>query len=536
VLCAAPDLEKASVTMPYAELASLLERVSAVERSLEDEVPKPPVPVVVHSAEYHLNCAAPDTTELQASFSISNLSEDWQAVPLVPTSAVLTSIEPSDAKLVPRDGMMCALLEPGADASIHLSLMGPGARASGSRRIVAEFVAIAAARSVLTIQDVGDPSALVVVGAVEANTERTQFGLPSSGTEVRVTRYEAHALKAATWNGVAQYLVSDAEGAVAVDCRLRLLAASNGRTTTAQLQLPPMAELRSLSCSDYEVEYTANGSIIHLRWEDDTEQHREFDLRYTLPVFGLNEPWEVRGVSVANTASWDEAFYLLPFEGYTLNPVEGNWSAMGHVPIWIKSLVGAKTVQTAPVTKLGHFILSVKQLPRLKTSEATISLAEYRTNVVAEGGMLHKSQVTIEHRSQARYDFTLPDDGKLLSCAVNGRPVDPLIEGEGHLAVILPKVKTAETKTVVNYVYTTKGTPLNPVEGRVKLELPHTPLFIYKVQWIVQLPDDYQATALEGNVVIDAGGEAGKPIYLSKQICDDEVPQADLYYTRKDLD
>ena len=52
----------------------------------------------------------------------------------------------------------------------------------------------------------------------------------------------------------------------------------------------------------------------------------------------------------------------------------------------------------------------------------------------------------------------------------------------------------------------------------------------------MQLPAEYQATALEGNVVIETGGANGKPICLSKQICDDEVPRADLYYTRKDLD
>ena len=124
----------------------------------------------------------------------------------------------------------------------------------------------------------------------------------------------------------------------------------------------------------------------------------------------------------------------------------------------------------------------------------------------------------------------------MLACAVNGRPTEPLIESDGGLALILPKVTATHTETRVSYVYTTKGSKMDPVEGKAQLELPRTPLFIHQVRWQVQLPTKYQATALEGNVVIETGGANGKPICLSKQICDDETPQASLYYTRKDLE
>jgi hypothetical protein len=278
-MSAAPDLETASVTMPYAELASLLDRVSAVEQSLEEEAPKPPVAVVVHSAEYALNCEAPGAPDLQASFSISNLSEDWQAVPLVPTRAVLTSVEPLDAKIVPRDGMLCALLEPGADASIRLGLMVDGGSASGSRRVVADFVAIAAARSALMIQHGGDPAAVVVTGAVGANADQTAFGLPSSGGQVRVTLYEGQALVPVTWKGTAHYLLHDVEGAMAVNARVHLTAAGQGRTSEAHLQLPPLAELRSLSSAGlqghYNLELTEQGPLVHLRWDSEAAIRRE---------------------------------------------------------------------------------------------------------------------------------------------------------------------------------------------------------------------------------------------------------------------
>ena len=219
-----------------------------------------------------------------------------------------------------------------------------------------------------------------------------------------------------------------------------------------------------------------------------------------------------------------------------MQPVGETWADVGRVPGWMSELVGSQTLLTAPAQDTGVLRVTARVLPRLKISEATVPLAEYWTDVVSEGGMLHKAQVIIEHRSQTRYSFTLPEGGKLLACAVNGRSVEPLIAGEGGLALILPKVTSKEAKTMVSYVYTTKGNKLDPVEGEVQLALPRTPLFIHQVKWQVQLPAEYQATALEGNVVIDAGGANGKPICLSKQICDDEVPQAALYYTRKDLE
>jgi hypothetical protein len=453
---------------------------------------------------------------------------------------VLTSVEPLDAKLVPSDGMLCALLEPGAEASIRVGLMGAGGSASGSRRTVTDFQAVSAARSALTIQYEGDPAGLVVTGAVGANTDQTTFGLPSAGGRVRVTLYEPQALEPATWKGATQYLVHDHEGAMEVQCRVRLTASDNGRTSEVSLQLPPLAELLALSSAGlagrYDLALTVDGPLVRLRWDDDRVMSRDVRLTYVLPVVGAGDVWEVRGLSVANTAYWDEAFYVLPFEDYAMRPVGADWANVGHVPTWMASLVGSKEVYAAQAQEAGVLRLSAKVLPRLKTSDSTVSLAQYWTDVVREGGMLHKAQVTIDHRSQTRYNFTLPAGGKLLTCSVNDRPVEPLIEAEGGLALILSKVTSKNTKTKVTYVYTTKGSKLDPVEGKAQLELPRTPLFIHEVKWQVQLPAEYQATALEGNVVIDAGGANGKPIYLSKQICDDEVPQAALYYTRKDLE
>jgi len=148
---------------------------------------------------------------------------------------------------------------------------------------------------------------------------------------------------------------------------------------------------------------------------------------------------------------------------------------------------------------------------------------------------LHKADVTIKHVDAAEYVVRLPKGGKLLSCSLNSRSTEPLLAEDGGLIFSLPKVGGVNPKSVVSYVFTAKGAKMNPVEGKAQLELPRTPLFIHRLTWLVQLPNEYQATALEGNVVIDVGGANGKTVRLIKQICDDETPYASLYYTRRDL-
>ncbi len=163
-------------------------------------------------------------------------------------------------------------------------------------------------------------------------------------------------------------------------------------------------------------------------------------------------------------------------------------------------------------------------------------MANYATQLVAEGGMLHQAAITVEHGASTSYRFSLPEGAKLLSCSVNETSTYPLLLNDGGLELKLPQPPAGSSSTKLSYSYTTNGDKLNPVEGKANLTLPLTPLFIHRLNWQVQLPTEYQATALEGNVVIEEGGSNGRPIRLGKQICHGEVPYAALYYTRRNLD
>lgn len=536
-LLASPTIEGATVTLPYVELASLVERVNTLERSSEERVPEPPVSVIVDAARYTLNCEDVENATLLASFGVSNLSDEWQWVPLFEAGVSVRSVEPRDAKVVEADGQLMLLLEPSAETSVEIEVRaGQSPHLRGGRTLVA-FDAVAAFRSSLVVEQGALPSKLVVVGAVASDVEDGHFGLPSSGGMVRVEMYEAEALEGARWNGSVQYLIDEAEGSMRVQARMRLQAADNGRTSTVELKLPAVAEVVSVESAGIEgppeTAMTSRGQLLRLRWDDEESLTRIVDVAFVLPMDYDSEIWRIDGVKVSNVSTWKQRYYLRAFDGMGLHPVHGDWTQLGVVPEWIAEQGGSAGLRHVRIDDADSLALSARVLPRLKTSVATVRLAKYRTQLVEEGGMLHQATVIVEHGSSASYRFALPDGAKLLSCAIENRNVEPVVLGDGELLLELSAPHRSSSNTSLSYAYTTDDMKLNPVEGKAELALPLTPLFIHRLNWDIDLPEDYEATALEGNVVIDEGG--GQVVRLSKKICHGERPYAALYYTRRDL-
>ncbi len=540
-LWAVADLPEARVTLPYAELSNLLDRVAAVEQAAMKTPPKPPVAVIVHEASYRLNCGAGEGSRLRAAFEISNLSEVWQSVPLMAAGMAIDSIEPADAKVVETDGKLCLLVEPGASASVALQVLPGPATATRGGRTVAEFEAIPAVRSALTVQGVPDGGSVIVTGSVAASDGRWAFGLSSAGGSVRVKLYDSTDVQGAVWGGAVQYLVSELEGDLLVQCQLRLTATDNGRTSEVELHLPAQASVQAVRSPHLgertATEMTEAGQRLRLHWQEDEATSRVIRLSYTLPRAEGTELWTLSGVTVGNCASWQQAYYFTRFDGLDLQPVEGSWSSVDRVPAWIDEAVGAVNLQQLSFAGAGDLSLHARVLPRMQTSVATVLEADFSTQLVAEGAMLHQADLTIEHGAMASYRFMLPQQGRLLSCEVGGRKTEPLLQADGGLVLLLPKPQAEHATTKVSFSYTSKGPPLNPVEGKAELSLPETSLFTRQLKWAVTLPDEYEATALEGNVVIQAGGrKPGQAVKLSKQIYHGESPYAALYYTRRDLE
>ncbi len=535
-----PGIEGATVTLPYQELASLVNRVNSLERNSGNEVPKPPVSVIVHSAHYTLNCENPENPVLHTSFEVSNLSDSWQSVPLIHAGQPIRSIEPNTAKIVESEGWLQLLLEPESRSSVELSLMGTEPIPSRGGRTIAAFDAIPAARSSLSLRNCDDLSSVYVSGGIAANTGNTEYGLPPSGSSVRVKRHESSTVDSAQWNGSAQYLVSEAPGAIRIRCQLYLIAMDNGQTSKVELIIPVLANLLHAKSENlaesHSTRMTDDRQTVLLQWEDEEANFRRVELDYLVPIDFASDLWQIEGIALSQSARWTQSFYLLPFDGIDLSPIDGDWMETQKTPDWISQLTGSSAFRFIRQATKAPLELRSRSLPRLKTSEATVSVANYVTQLVAEGGMLHQASITVEHSGSASYRFSLPENSKLLSCSVNDQGTYPLLQNDGVLELKLQKPPAGSSSTKLHYTYTTSGDKLNPVEGKANLDLPLTPLFIHRLSWQVQLPSEYEATALEGNVVIEEGGDSGRSIRLGKQICHGETPYAALYYTHRDLD
>ncbi|MDQ8195874.1 hypothetical protein QEH59_15680 [Coraliomargarita sp. SDUM461004] len=539
-LGAAGDISQATVTLPYSELRGLLERAQAAR---DDRVPpKPPVDVWVQSANYVVDCTDLAAVSLQARFSVVNLSDTWQSVFLVKDSEGIRSLDPPDAKLVPMDGGRCLLLEPKAASIVTLGLQAAPVQRSQRGQLLADFMAVGAGQSTLELRHAEDPAAIIVTGAVAANREKTKFSLPASGGSVQVKLYAPEAMQPTQWQASAKHWIRDMGGVMQVSCHLRLNATDGGLTSRAQVSLASPASVNSVA--DFgrgggvrdSIEMTAQGPILHLEWPHDEATTREVMIQYAVPIDLVAEQFAVPLVRVEGAKKTDSACYLSDFDGVEVTPTAGAWMPLGRLPDWMGASVRIEKLRYLTLSDTAALELSARPLPRVKTASATVETAEYVSELVAEGSLLHRAKLVIEHADAAEYRFVLPAGGKLLSSSINGRSMDPLLAEDGGLILNLPKGSGTHSKTTVGYVFTSKGPKMNPVEGRVSLELPRTPLFVHRLIWQLQLPSEYQATALEGNVVIDAGDAHGGSVRLSKQIYDDEAPIASLYYTRRDLE
>ena len=131
----------------------------------------------------------------------------------------------------------------------------------------------------------------------------------------------------------------------------------------------------------------------------------------------------------------------------------------------------------------------------------------------------------------------LPEKSELLSCAVNDRRVNPIDRGEGALEIsIAPQPDGKPTRVAL--AYTSRTSAFQPVSGRVKIELPKTPLLITSLEWDIAIPADYEVAAFEGNVVPAPGAkprEGSTVVHLKKELCRNEQPYVELFYQRPEV-
>jgi hypothetical protein len=161
--------------------------------------------------------------------------------------------------------------------------------------------------------------------------------------------------------------------------------------------------------------------------------------------------------------------------------------------------------------------------------------------VVEDGGLLVTAEFHLQHESPLSWRVRLPAFDQLLTCQVNGHPVQPVHREPQELEFGL--AAPADQTTRVTFSYAGRLPALDRVTGSMNLEMPATGLFIHKLDWMLTLPDLYETTALEGNVRIarsastggDQSPDAGHVLRLEKELVQGESPRAEIHYQRRGL-
>jgi hypothetical protein len=178
----AENLAGASVTLPYAELKSLIE---AGKKSMS---PESPVAFAILSAAYRL---VPGNTSLSGSvsFDVRSFRQEAVLIPLVADSLVVSRVEPAEAAIVVKDGYFNLLVEGPKRQTVTLYFDWHG-------KMEGEAVSFLcginpAAMSNLEMVSVTEGVTVEVAGAVQGSKPGTWHLGPGGKLEIRTAKKSA---------------------------------------------------------------------------------------------------------------------------------------------------------------------------------------------------------------------------------------------------------------------------------------------------------------------------------------------------------
>lgn len=551
-LCLAQDatvtsaLDKAEVRIPYLELRKLWESAQASSKPKE---PEPPPSGVLLSAQFKADLADAKVA-LEAEFKAESFTGKWERIRLMGAGLAVESVEPADTRLVVDGDDLCVLAKDIGPLAVKVRFVHAALPLASD----APFLKLTTAPSAVAFLGVASlPENRLVKtkdGILPADAAKGCFlALPAKGGEVMLSLTDAALmpkaepppppLQPSTWSLQNEVLVVEGESELLHVSRVHAIAL-NGSALEATLLLPGNARAVKVTgedLADTRQSRNADGlTELRLRWHTRDVMDRELDISYSLQQLPLAEAWELRAPSLPQEDKVKSLFiFALPAGVEFKAPNLQGPVPAAKLPRWIADKTKAPEFGT--VAGASSVALQSRLLPRLETAVATITKSEYTTKLVADGSVLTEAALEIEHDDSLRWSFTLPEKCDLLKCAVDGAPLKPISRENGVMEIPLDHRTGPKTVTSrVVFSFTSAKGKLNAVEGEVALELPLTPLFIQELNWSLQIPDTYEATGVEGNVEFAASSgsttESAGVIRLTKKLCRNERPQAQLFYRK----
>ncbi len=522
----AQGLDSAEVRIPYGELKRLLARAEPVTK------PEMPDPALL-SARLRL-AMENGKPVINATFRALGFGDEMALVPLISGDVSLETQTPGDAVVITEDDSLCLACAKAGTHTLQLRLL-PITGEDGFTFTIPPCPSM--------IFETGDLSAgqsVVLRSGLKEETLAAGQMRPLSNKgeplhirllDSRETREALSLPEPSTWTWQHQAVVIPADGDLTYQIIARASAAK-GSGIEALLPLPSDAQDIAVSGDDLVSQTKIRGENrslgLALVWKTRGILDRQLMISYRMPLRPLDRTWKLQTPGDEETRT---RFIIAtsPLLDYAADGLSGPLSPQGLPAPLAEALKGVNCQQLEAGTSVE---LTATPIPVAATEEGVVKQAEWSVKIEPDGSMLATGMLMIEHKGPLGFVFDTPHDMKLLSCELGGRPVSPIDLGEGRLKVALHP-QGADSRLVCSFTRT--GTPLDPVEGTLKLSLPRTPLFLHSLLWHIDLPQGYQAETSGNLARIAAIGGSPSRISLRKNLCRDERPEIHVFYQRADL-
>ena len=537
----APNLDRATVTIPYAELRALWE---AGHRTPEPaKVPAPaPVAFIVHRADIRLDLGE-TASAIEAVFDVESLDAKWQTIPLIGGDVQLDKADAGE-HAVTWDGGYALLSNAAGKSPVTMHLA-----TRGTMQFAEPLVLKLGSASVKRFTISGIPKGQelrVNERRVGANNEGIAIvHLAAAAGELRIeiaapkVEEAPRPITASVWRVETQTLARFTEGRLRFHSRV-FARADDGSGLEMTVTLPANASAITVAgedLADWAQTRGDDGRLVRLRWKTRDVLDREVALTYAVPQSPLADQWMLRAPLSSDDAGARHLFAIVASDGLELKG-DGLRAAVEsrRLPEWMRAEIGGATFVTAEGAS--QLVLQTHWLPVIATAEAIVSEAKARLQLVSDGAMQITVSYVIRHQAPLAWRLDLPAEVEILSCTIGGVSARPIQRENGTIELALPRSEKGECN--VGLVYTARTKALDPVSGELALELPRTSLFIEKFDWAVSLPAAFEITTFYGagwaaNQAPEKAG-AQNAVALHKEFCRGERPSVALFYQRLGLE
>ena len=519
----------AQVTIPYQEFRRLLDAATSAGKP-EDS---PDLPGAVTRALIKLSFD-PVHPAGEAEFDINSFGHKWVFIPFFGLDFPITNVVCENAVVIPHAGNLCLLTNHPGSTKVTLAFDLPSALVTGRGEAVSLRMAPVTSGQ-LEFSNLPAGKRIVLGGT---NVDATKpLPISTQGGEIRIKCVTDSPEIPTVWSQITQTLATPTLESIQIESHIHLTGAT-GSGLSAVAELPVAASKLEVSGADLQpAQISASGSghrKITLTWETSGVLDRNIIVRYELLNPEPGHPFDIESPHFGQESDPQTSLTVItPLPGSTIqSDNEQSGSDISQLAYWMQSKLAAPNFyvirSVTPVTA------SIRMLPVLKPDNARILKASYQTGLVPDGSLKCEAGFKIEYRNAFSWRFRLPDGSALLDCQVNSTPSNPVVKADGELELSIPAPANSESvkSLIILISYTARGAKFEPVEGKLALSLPSTQLFIEQLEWRLSLPENYEATAFEGNVEPGSGDDSS--IVFSKRLVRAETPNLEVYYRRKE--